>query len=229
MDGSKRKVVVFSGAGLSADSGLDTFRDQGGLWHQVPVALVATPEGWQQDPAFVTAFYNDRRRDIAKAQPNAAHLAIARLEQRFEVTVITQNLDDLHERAGSSRVLHLHGEITKARSLAAPGQLYEIGYRDLGAEERDAAGGLLRPHVVWFGEAPLAMDEALAAIKVADKVLVVGTSLIVQPAASLLKKARYQADKRIVALDINSKPFGYRFIRGRAANVVPAIACDWLA
>ena len=183
------KVVVFSGAGISAESGLRTFRDQDGLWDEYRIEEVATPEAWDADPVRVLHFYDLRREQVLRAAPNAAHLAIARLERQLSVQVITQNIDDLHERAGSGRVLHLHGEVRKARSTADPSIVLPIdGYR-LGLGELCPLGSQLRPHVVWFGEEVPMIPIAAGIVAQADVLLVVGTSFQVHPAAGLLHYA----------------------------------------
>ncbi len=192
-----RHVVVLSGAGISAESGLATFRGAGGLWEGVPVSQVATPEGWRNDVGRVLRFYNERRTAVRKAEPNAAHRALKELEQIFRVTIITQNIDDLHERAGSSAVIHLHGEILKARSSRDETMITEcLGNIELG--DRAADGSQLRPHVVWFGEAVPMMERAIEAAKSADFFIVVGTSLEVYPAASLIDYVPYESPKFIV-------------------------------
>lgn len=192
-----RHVVVLSGAGISAESGLATFRGAGGLWEGVPVSQVATPEGWRNDVGRVLRFYNERRLAVRKAEPNAAHRALKELEQIFRVTIITQNIDDLHERAGSSAVIHLHGEILKARSSRDETMITEcLGNIELG--DRAADGSQLRPHVVWFGEAVPMMERAIEAAKSADFFIVVGTSLEVYPAASLIDYVPYESPKFIV-------------------------------
>jgi|688.fasta_scaffold03685_8 NAD-dependent deacetylase len=192
-----RHVVVLSGAGISAESGLATFRGAGGLWEGVPVSQVATPEGWRNDVGRVLRFYNERRIAVRKAEPNAAHRALKELEEIFSVTIITQNIDDLHERAGSSKVIHLHGEILKARSSRDETMITEcLGNIELG--DRAADGSQLRPHVVWFGEAVPMMERAIEAAKSADFFIVVGTSLEVYPAASLIDYVPYESPKFIV-------------------------------
>ena len=191
-----KRIAVLTGAGVSAESGLQTFRDSGGLWEGFRPEDVATPGAWEADPERVLRFYNDRRRQVRAAEPNAAHRGLAALEQRYEVSIITQNIDDLHERAGSTRVLHLHGEILKARSTV-DGRLYPaIG--DIRVGDRCEHGGQLRPHVVWFGEAVPAMEEAAASMRRAEIVLVVATSLAVYPAAGLLDYAPRGTPKYIV-------------------------------
>lgn len=181
------KICFFSGAGMSAESGIATFRDQGGLWEQHPVEEVATPQAWQRNRAKVLEFYNLRRRQLLQVKPNTAHKAIAELEQLFDVQVITQNIDDLHERAGSQRVLHLHGELRKARSTVNPDLVYSIEGGDLDEGDLCALGSQLRPHVVWFGEEVPAMIPAVKLVQSADLLVVIGSSLNVYPAAGLLQ------------------------------------------
>lgn len=178
--------MVLSGAGISAESGIKTFRDSGGLWEEFRVEDVATPEAWQRDPELVLRFYNERRRQLEKARPNEGHLGLAAFEKEYDVRIITQNVDNLHERAGSTNVLHLHGELTKARSSRDPGQITEIGYRDILPGERASDGSLLRPHIVWFGEPVPAMEEAADAASYAEIFVIIGTSMNVYPAAGLL-------------------------------------------
>ncbi|MCB0339295.1 MAG: NAD-dependent deacylase [Bdellovibrionales bacterium] len=178
-------IVILTGAGISAESGLRTFRDSDGLWENYRVEEVATPKAWDDDPELVLRFYNQRRRDIERAAPNAGHLALAELEKDFEVQIVTQNIDDLHERAGSSSVLHLHGIITKAQSSKDPELLRDIGYRDILAGDRCPLGSQLRPHIVWFGEAVPAMEQAVALVQQAELLMIIGTSMQVYPAAGL--------------------------------------------
>ncbi len=182
----KKHLVVLSGAGISAESGLKTFRDEGGLWEQHRVEEVATPEAWLANPELVNRFYNLRRAQLAEVWPNAAHLSLKALESNFAVSIITQNVDDLHERAGSSHVLHLHGELTKVRSTGDPSHITDIGYRELSLEEQCPKGHPLRPHIVWFGEAVPMLERAITIARAADILLVVGTSLNVYPAAGLI-------------------------------------------
>lgn len=186
-----KKIVVLSGAGMSAESGFSTFRDSGGLWEKYPVEQVATPEGWQADPDLVTDFYNGLRRQLVGAQPNEGHKILAGLEKDFRVVIATQNVDDLHERAGSTNVIHLHGELMKVTSSAAPDDPRYI--RTLPREAPDVAhgtraadGSLLRPYIVWFGEAVPLMEKAADEAATADIFIVIGTSLNVYPAAGLI-------------------------------------------
>lgn len=193
----KKKLVILTGAGISAESGLRTFRDSDGLWEGYDIYEVASPRGWAKNPELVLDFYNMRRRDVAEAQPNAAHYGLAELEEEYDVTIITQNIDDLHERAGSTNVLHLHGEIFKMRSVRNMVTTYEIrGDIKLGDTAPD--GSQLRPHIVWFEE-PVPMIETAADIaSMADIFVVVGTSLVVYPAAGLLSCAPQSIPKFIV-------------------------------
>jgi NAD-dependent deacetylase len=180
-----KKIVVLTGAGISAESGIRTFRDSGGLWEGYNVQDVATPEAWHKDPELVLRFYNERRKNVLDAQPNAGHLGLVELEKHFNIQVITQNVDDLHERAGSSNVLHLHGELLKVRSCVEEDLVYDCT-TDINMGDKCAKGHQLRPHIVWFGEAVPMMEEAVTLAYDADIFVVVGTSLVVYPAASLL-------------------------------------------
>ncbi len=180
------KLVVLSGAGISAESGIKTFRDMGGLWEEYDIMEVASPEGWSRNPGLVQKFYNDRRRQLIDCKPNRAHLLFVELEKYFDVEIVTQNVDDLHERAGSSKVLHLHGELRKAQSTHDPSLVYDIEGWEIKEDDRCEKGYPLRPHVVWFGEPVYAMEPATAIINEADILVVVGTSLNVYPAAGLV-------------------------------------------
>ncbi len=192
-----RHVVVLTGAGISAESGLGTFRGSGGLWEGVSVQEVATPEAWQRNREKVLRFYNQRRAEIRKAEPNEAHQSLRALEEIFRVTIVTQNIDDLHERAGSTNVLHLHGEIMKSRSSRDEQLLYDCT-GDIQVGDRCEKGSQLRPHVVWFGEPVPMMDEAINIARTADFFIVVGTSLEVYPAASLVEYVPYEIPKFFV-------------------------------
>ncbi|AOY86998.1 NAD-dependent protein deacylase [Marinobacter salinus] len=182
----KDHIVILTGAGISAESGLSTFRDNGGLWEEHSVYDVATPEAFARNQELVLRFYNDRRRQLESAQPNQAHRLLAELEARYRVTIVTQNVDDLHERGGSSNVIHLHGELTKARSSRHAELVYDIGYRDIQPGETCERGAQLRPHIVWFGEEVPMLDAAADMVRTADHLLIVGTSLQVYPAAGLV-------------------------------------------
>lgn len=185
-----KKIVVFTGAGVSADSGIATFRDSDGLWANYRIEEVCTPEALARDRAKVVEFYNLRRRETLSKEPNAAHRAIAELEKYFEVEVVTQNVDNLHERAGSTRVTHLHGELTKLRSTANPDLIYPIEGWEQKLDARAEDGSYLRPHIVFFGESVPMFDRATRIVEKADVLVVVGTSLAVYPAASLVHYAR---------------------------------------
>lgn len=194
---AKQKLVVLTGAGISAESGLKTFRDSDGLWEGYNVYEVATPRGFKANPALVLEFYNQRRKDVAKAQPNAAHIGLAVLEKHFDVTIITQNIDDLHERGGSTNVLHLHGEIFKMRSAANSTKTYEIK-GDIKQGDLAEDGSQFRPFIVWFEEEVPMIEVAAAIVAKADIFVVVGTSLQVYPAAGLVDIARRSIPKFII-------------------------------
>ncbi|CUB03187.1 SIR2 family NAD-dependent protein deacylase [Marinomonas fungiae] len=227
---NKQKIVVFTGAGISVESGIETYRGDTGLWHQHDIRDVCHPEGWHKDPQKVLEFYNQRRKEVAKASPNAAHLAIAQLESQYDVTVITQNVDDLHERAGSSKILHLHGEVTKVRSdLPSDYHLYDIGYDAVNIGQRCESGLQLRPHIVWFAEEPFFMEESIQLFAEADKILVVGTSLQVQPAASLILFAHSAQDRYIIDPSPMTPPKKFDHLRGNASDIVPRLVNSWLS
>lgn len=184
-----KRLVVLTGAGMSSESGIRTFRDSGGLWEEYEVTEVATPMAWIKNRDLVLRFYNERRRQLVAARPNEGHFGLAALEEYFDVQIITQNIDDLHERAGSTNILHLHGELTKARSCADPSLIYHIGYNDINPGDKCEKGSQLRPHIVWFGEEVPKMDEAIELTANADIFVVVGSSLNVYPAAGLINYA----------------------------------------
>jgi NAD-dependent deacetylase len=186
MQGIMKKLVVLTGAGISAESGLQTFRDKGGLWEGYRIEDVATPEAWRRDPVLVQKFYNERRKGVLEARPNTAHLGLAALQEHFDVQIITQNIDDLHERAGSENVLHLHGLITRSQSDLDPNVTYPIDGWEIKTGDRCAYGLQLRPHVVWFGEAVPNLQIAAEICAEADVFAVIGTTLAVYPAASLI-------------------------------------------
>lgn len=192
------KVVVLTGAGMSADSGLKTFRDSDGLWEGYDVSKVATLQGWREDPETVLEFYNERRRQAHQAEPNEGHKALAKLESEYDVTIITQNVDSLHERAGSTNVLHLHGELSKVRSVNDPTLIQDIGGDAIAMGDTAEDGGQLRPHVVWFGEMVPKMEEAAQIVPAADILIVIGTSLVVYPAAGLIDYAAARVSKYII-------------------------------
>lgn len=220
------RIVVLSGAGVSAESGLSTFRDNGGLWEQHSLYDVATPEAFQRDPELVLRFYNERRSQLADAAPNAAHRALAELEAHYRVTIITQNVDDLHERAGSSHVIHLHGKLTQARSTLDGSLLYDIGYGPINLGDQCTRGSQLRPHIVWFGEAVPMMSAAAEQMASADYLLVVGTSLQVYPAAGLVHLVRPGAPVTVVDPGATASLAGAEVIRKPASEGVPLWAAD---
>lgn len=223
-------IVVLTGAGVSAESGLKTFRDNNGLWEKHNVYDVATPEAFERDPAMVLRFYNMRRQQLATVEPNAAHYALAKLEDAFEVSVITQNIDDLHERAGSTNILHLHGELTKVQSSQNPNWTEDWGYKDLGLNQLAPDGSQLRPHVVWFGEPVPAISQAAQVCSTADYLLVVGTSLLVYPAAGLVHEI--PPGTPITVVDpgemIDSPIPHAKHIRNTAAEVLPELIENWI-
>jgi NAD-dependent deacetylase len=207
----KKNLIVLTGAGISAESGLKTFRDSDGLWMGYDVYEVASPQGWEKDPELVLDFYNQRRKEVAKALPNKAHKGIAELEKDFNVTVITQNIDDLHERAGSKNVVHLHGEIFKMRSVNDPNTFYEI-HDNIQFGQKAPDGFQLRPHVVWFGEAVPMIEEAAKIFSTADVFILVGTSLQVYPAAGLIDFLPAGIPKYIIDKNPPYVPAHYNFI-----------------
>ena len=190
-----KRIVILSGAGISAESSLKTFRDSDGLWENHNVFDVATPEAFARDPELVLNFYNERRHQVLEAKPNQAHLSLVEFESQFNVTIITQNIDDLHERAGSSHVLHLHGEIDFARSSVDETLIYPLNGAEIKLGDRCQKGSQLRPHIVWFGEAVPMMEEVIPLVEMADILLVIGTSLAVYPAAGLVNYAPPFAEK----------------------------------
>lgn len=209
---SKQVLVVLSGAGISAESGLQTFRDSDGLWEGYNVAEVATPRAWYKNPSLVLDFYNMRRRNVKDAVPNAAHYALAELELYYDVHIVTQNIDDLHERAGSTNVLHLHGEIFKMRSELNEELVYPIT-DDILIGDLAQDGGQLRPHIVWFGEAVPMIDQAIPIMQQADVFVLIGTSLAVYPAAGLVDYLPDSISKYVVDKSIPSV--------GRYKNIIP--------
>jgi NAD-dependent deacetylase len=193
-----KNLVVLTGSGISAESGIKTFRESGGLWEGYDVYEVATPEGWYKNPELVLEFYNQRRKQALESKPNEAHNILAELESHFNVTIITQNVDNLHERAGSGNIIHLHGELFKSRSTADENLVYDMEGWELNIGDTCEKGSQLRPHIVWFGEMVPMMDVAARETMKADIYLVVGTSLVVYPAAGLLDYAGSEIPKFIV-------------------------------
>jgi NAD-dependent deacetylase len=200
----KKHIVVLTGAGISAESGIKTFRDSDGLWMGHDINEVATPRGFAKNPTLVLDFYNQRRRDVAQSKPNNAHIGLALLENDFDVTIITQNIDDLHERGGSTNVLHLHGEIFKMRSVKSRTEIFDV-YRDISMGDLAKDGSQLRPHIVWFEEEVPMIEKAISVMQEADIFVLVGTSLQVYPAAGLIdlvndEVSKYIIDKKIPAV-----------------------------
>ncbi|MEI7662616.1 MAG: NAD-dependent deacylase [Bacteroidota bacterium] len=193
-----KKLIVLTGAGISQESGIQTFRDADGLWNNYRIEEVASPEAWERDPELVLEFYNLRRKQLYEVEPNQAHLLLAELEKDFEVQIITQNVDDLHERAGSTRVLHLHGELKKARSTVDEDLVYVLDDWELKMGDLCEKGSQLRPHIVWFGEAVPNIMRATALVKQADIFLVIGTSLQVYPAAGLMQYVPSRVAKYLI-------------------------------
>lgn len=194
----KQKLVVFTGAGISAESGIKTFRDSGGLWEEYDIHEVATPQAWEKNQALVLEFYNNRRKQILEAEPNDAHYALVELEKQYDVHIITQNIDNLHERAGSKKILHLHGEITKSRSTINPALIYDINGLELRLGDKCEKGSQLRPHIVWFGEMVPEMEMAYVIAEQAEIFIVVGTSMAVYPAAGLIDYISNEVPKYLV-------------------------------
>lgn len=216
----KKKIVVFSGAGMSAESGIKTFRDSGGLWEQYKIEDVATFDAWLKNPALVLDFYNQRRKQVMEAKPNKAHELVAELQKTFDVQVITQNIDDLHERAGSKKVLHLHGEIMKCRSTGNHHLIYPMKHWEIKLGDKCEEGSQLRPHIVWFGEAVPEMDRAIELTEEADVFVTIGTSLNVYPAANLIHVVPTHVPKYL----IDPNEFNLDYIKN--LNVIKATAVE---
>ena len=225
-----KRIVILTGAGMSAESGISTFRDHGGLWQTHRMADLATPEAWEQNPELVLEFYNQRRKKLFEVEPNAGHKNLARLEQQYDVQIITQNVDDLHERAGSSHVLHLHGELRKAASTIDPNLVYDIGDKPLRLGDLCEKGSQLRPYVVWFGEPVPMIHKAAKLASQADIFIVIGTSMVVYPAASLIHYVPADVPKYYIdpqAFDVH----GIRnltVIKGKAGTRVPGLVDELL-
>jgi NAD-dependent deacetylase len=216
----KKKLVVLTGAGISAESGIKTFRDSDGLWEGHNVMDVATPEGWHKNPVLVLDFYNQRRQQLKAVQPNLGHQILAELENDFDVYIITQNVDDLHERAGSTNVIHLHGELLKVRSVKNENYILDWP-NDLNFDDKDNEGNQLRPHIVWFGEQVPALEEAIGITEQADYFAVIGTSLQVYPAAGLIDFTQ----KSTPIYYIDPKPIKIPNLRN-TLEVIPNIASE---
>lgn len=224
------KVVVLTGAGMSADSGLKTFRDSDGLWEGHDAREVATPQAWERDKELVLEFYNERRKQAHTVDPHQGHKALARLEEQYEVTIITQNVDSLHERAGSSDVLHLHGQLSKVRSEEDPSLVYDIGGDTIELGDTAEDGAQLRPHVVWFGEPVPNMRKASQIVPEADILIVIGTSLVVYPAAGLVDLVSNEVPKYII--DPNAPELrdfsGWEHLKQPAVEGTPDLVDDLL-
>ncbi|MEG0795565.1 MAG: NAD-dependent deacylase [Odoribacter sp.] len=216
------KLVVLTGAGMSAESGIKTFRDSDGLWENYRIEDVCTPEALERDPEVVINFYNERRKQLYEAQPNAGHRGLAELEKQFDVQIITQNIDDLHERAGSKQVLHLHGELKKVRSSRNPNLIYDLDGWELKPGSRCEDGSLLRPHIVFFGESVPNIEPATELVRQADLFVVIGTSLAVYPAASLLHYAPEGIPVFVIDPKIpqQAKQYGFHLIEKGASEGV---------
>jgi len=216
-----KHIVVLTGAGMSAESGISTFRDTGGLWEQHRVEDVATPEGFMRNPQLVLDFYNARRKAAFEAQPNKGHMGLAEMEKDFKVSIITQNVDDLHERAGSSNVLHLHGELSKVRSSADPSLIYTLtaDNAEIHLGDKCEKGSQLRPHIVWFGESVPMIEKAMKTVQIADVLVVIGTSLNVYPAAGLLNYAPPATPIYLIdPNEVKTSIYGVHFIRKGASE-----------
>ena len=220
-----QNIVVFTGAGISAESGLGTFRDSGGLWEQFKIEDVATPEAFEKNPELVLNFYNLRRKQLLESEPNAAHISLNKLSEKYNLHIITQNVDDLHERSGSENVLHLHGKLMESKSSVDDSLIYPIEGADLKIGDLCENGSQLRPNVVWFGEAVPKMIDAISITKKADIFIVIGTSLNVYPAASLLNYT--DNAKRIILIDLKAEQErGIEVIKEKATIAVPKLVRD---
>ncbi|MCF8331263.1 MAG: NAD-dependent deacylase [Bacteroidales bacterium] len=219
----QNRIVVLTGAGISAESGIKTFRDDDGLWKHYRFEEVASPEAWHKHPGDVLEFYNQRRKNVIEAEPNAAHMALVNLEDYFDVKIITQNVDDLHERAGSKDVIHLHGEIRKARSSNDPSLIYPVEGWELNMGDKAEDGSQLRPHVVWFGEPVPMFDIAIEMAREADILLIIGTSLNVYPAASIYQFAGKDVPKFYVDPEANKTVNieNLKIMKEKAGTAVP--------
>ena len=217
------KITVLTGAGISAESGLKTFRDSDGLWENHRIEDVATPDAWDRDPELVLKFYNERRKQVNLAQPNKAHQLLAELEKNYEVNIVTQNIDDLHEKGGSTKVHHLHGEINKARSTVDPSLIYDLNHWEMKMGDTCDNGSQLRPHIVWFGELVPMIDQVIHFFEIADKIIVIGTSLAVYPAAGLINYTSPGVDKYYI------DPMGASNMDRKDFTVIPKKAMDGMS
>ena len=220
-----QNIVVFTGAGISAESGLDTFRDSGGIWEQFKIEDVATPDAFERNPELVLDFYNLRRKQLLESKPNAAHISLNKLSEKYNLHIITQNIDDLHERSGSKNILHLHGKLMESKSSIDDSLIYPIKGVDLKLGDLCKNGSQLRPNVVWFGEPVPKIIDAISITKKADIFIVIGTSLNVYPAASLLNYTNNA--KRIILIDLKAEQKkGVEVIKGKATIAVPKLVRD---
>jgi len=220
-----KTIVVLTGAGISAESGIRTFRDDDGLWKTHRFEELASPEAWEKNPELVLLFYNARRKQMLEVKPNAAHFALVKLEEKYNVQIITQNVDDLHERAGSQKILHLHGELKKARSTANPHLIVDIKGWELKPGDKCSLGSQLRPHIVWFGEPVEELYKAIQIVQSADLLLVIGTSLVVYPAAGLVTYARPDIPRYLIdpGEPKQNAEDHFIFIKDKAASAVPVL------
>ena len=225
-----KRIVILTGAGISAESGVKTFRGSNGLWNNYRIEEVASPIAWERDPKLVLEFYNQRRKQLFEVNPNAGHKALVKLEKKFNVKIITQNVDDLHERAGSENILHLHGELKKARSTVDSELVYELKDWPLNIGDKCEQGSQLRPHIVWFGEAVPAIMDAIQIAKNADIFIVIGTSMVVYPAAGLINYVSDETPKYLI--DPNAKEVSgiknLTIIRKKAGEGVPELVEELL-
>ncbi len=222
-----KKIVVFTGAGISAESGLGTFRDVGGLWKKYNIEDVATPEAFNKNPSLVLDFYNQRRKQLLKSKPNVAHLSLAKLQKKFNLVVITQNIDNLHERSGVKNIIHLHGKLTESRSTL-DNKIYPINNSELNLGDLCSKGGQLRPNVVWFGEDVPNMNNAIDEVKSASIFIIIGTSLNVYPAANLINYCL--KSQRIILIDPNpTRINGVEIFAKKATEFVPKLVDDLLS
>lgn len=223
-----KRIAVLTGAGISAESGISTFRDHNGLWQTHRFEDLATPEAWHRNPQLVLDFYNQRRKQLFEVEPNQAHFSLTELENHFHVDIITQNVDDLHERAGSTNVLHLHGELKKVRSTGNPDLITEMTHWELKWGDKATDGCQLRPHIVWFGEAVPNITTAIQIVKKADVFLVIGTSLQVYPAAGLIDYASHSTPVYIIDPQATEAAYLQNIvtIREKATNGVPKVVAE---
>jgi NAD-dependent deacetylase len=220
----KQKITVLTGAGISAESGIKTFRDSGGLWEEHRIEDVASPEGWARNKELVLNFYNQRRKQLLESKPNRAHFRLADLEEKFDVTIVTQNVDDLHERGGSTNIVHLHGELLKMRSSLDGSLVYDCT-TDIHVGDKCPKGSQLRPNIVWFGEAVPEIENAIEIVRQSDILIVIGTSLVVYPAAGLVNYTRYEIPKWLI--DPNDMPLP-RIPNLKFVNEKATVGVDYL-